>query len=98
MATPIIPRRVRGRLYFQTADILLPAFAQAAAPGAVVRAERDDIADQQQTESPLRCCDDCALNLGRDVLRALGACPRWGMVRAGIESRCPAFVAEDGAR
>ena len=26
MAVPIIPRVERGRLYFQTADVLLPAF------------------------------------------------------------------------
>lgn len=44
---------------------------------------------------PMRSCDDCRLNLGRDVLRALGTCPRWGMVRAGVESHCPAFVGKD---
>lgn len=49
-------------------------------------------------EPPLRKCSDCALNLGRDVLRALGSCPRWGQPRHGAESHCPAFVAKDGAR
>lgn len=29
MATPIIPRIVRGRLHFQIADVLFPTFAQA---------------------------------------------------------------------
>lgn len=46
----------------------------------------------------LRCCEDCALDLTRDVLRAIGSCPRWGTDRAGVESRCPAFVAKEGAR
>lgn len=29
MAVPIIPRVIRGRLYFQSVDILLPTFVQA---------------------------------------------------------------------
>jgi hypothetical protein len=47
--------------------------------------------------SPLRRCEDCRLDLCRDVLRAIGACPRWGKSRHGVESHCPAFVAKDGA-
>ena len=35
MAMPIIPRPVRGRLYFRGADVLLPTFA--GLPGAKVR-------------------------------------------------------------
>ena len=70
MAVPIIPRIVRGRLYFQTADLPVPH----------------------------RRCDYCQLHLTPDVLRALGTCPRWGKPRHGVESRCPAFVAQDGAR
>ena len=41
---------------------------------------------------------DCQLHLTPDVLHALGNCPRWGKRRHGVESRCPAFVAKDGAR
>lgn len=46
-------------------------------------------------EAPLRRCDDCQLNLGTrsgDTLRAAFACPRFGKPRAGVESRCTAFV------
>ena len=52
----------------------------------------------QQAPTPFRCCDDCQLHLSRDVLRALGSCPRWGMPRAGVKSCCQAFVAKDGGR
>lgn len=100
MATPIIPRFVRGRLHFHTADVLVPTFVQAESTWTAADAHRLDL-DQplgQQTRPSLRRCDDCALDLGRDVLRALGACPRWGKPRHGVESRCPAFVAKDGAR
>jgi hypothetical protein len=48
-------------------------------------------------DAPLRRCDDCALVLGRNCLRALEACPRWGLVRAGVEGQCGAFVAKAGA-
>jgi hypothetical protein len=51
MAMAIIPRIERGRLYFQTADLLIPTFTRAAAG--------------------------------------------WSAAEA---HRCPAFVAEDGAR
>lgn len=51
------------------------------------------VAHLRREDAPMRRCDDCRLNLGRDVLRALGTCPRWGMPRTGVESRCPAFVA-----
>ena len=57
MAMAIIPRIDRGRLHFQTDDVLFPTFAQAA-----------------------------------------GACPRSGKPRRGVEARCLAFVAKDGAR
>lgn len=53
---------------------------------------------EQQAQPPLRRCDDCVLHLGRDVLRALGACPRWGKPRHGVESQCSAFVPKEGAR
>lgn len=45
-------------------------------------------------ELPLRRCEDCRLDLCRDVLRALSTCPRWGKPREGVESRCAAFVAK----
>lgn len=45
-------------------------------------------------ERPLRRCEDCRLDLCRDVLLALGNCPRWGKQREGVASRCPAFVAK----
>jgi hypothetical protein len=99
MAVPIIPRVERGRLYFQTADVLFPTFAQAAGAWSAAEAHRLDIAEQpQRTQPALRRCDDCALNLGRDALHALGTCPRWGESRHGVEARCPAFVAKDGER
>lgn len=56
------------------------------------------VTERGPQDAPLRRCEDCALNLGRDVLRALGNCPRWGKPRHGVESHCPAFVAKDGAR
>lgn len=98
MATPIIPRLVRGRLPFQTADALFPVFAQPATVWSAAEAHRLDLAQpvEQQTPLLLHRCDDCALDLGRDILRALGACPRWGKPRHGVESRCPAFVAKGG--
>jgi hypothetical protein len=46
MAAPIIPRVIRGRLYFQTADVLFPTFAQAATAWAAAEAHRLDIVDQ----------------------------------------------------
>ncbi|GFE84967.1 hypothetical protein GCM10011487_69670 [Steroidobacter agaridevorans] len=82
MAMPIISRPVRGRLYSQAAD----------ARGA------DTPPPPQQELPPLRRCGDCQLDLGRDVLRALCACPRWGMQRFGVECGCPAFVAKGGAQ
>jgi hypothetical protein len=100
MAVPIIPRVERGRLYFQTADVLFPTFAQAAGAWSAAEAHRLDIAERHElrTQSPLRPCDDCELNRGRDVLRALGNCPRWGKPRHGFETHCPAFVAKGGER
>ena len=100
MAMPIIARRVRDRLYCQTADVLFPVFAQAGRAWAAADAHRLDMTQppEQQTRAPLHRCDDCALNLGRDVLRALGSCPRWGKPRHGVEARYPAFVAKDGER
>jgi hypothetical protein len=107
MAVPIIPRLVRGRLYFQTAEVLFPTFAQAATAWSAAEAHRLDVAEliderptaqADQQQPPVRRCDDCALDLGRDVLRALGTCPRWGTVRAGVETSCPPFVAKDGGR
>jgi len=95
MAVRIIPRIERGRLYFQTADVLFPSFAQAATAWSATEAHRLDIAEPQP---PLRRCENCSLNLGRDVLRALSTCPRWGTNRAGVESRCPAFVAKEVGR
>ena len=102
MAVSIIPRIERGRLYFQTADVLFPPFATAASAGRAAEAHRLDAVESVHPERraghPLRRCDDCQLHLTRDVLHALGNCPRWGKRRHGAESRCPAFVAKDGAR
>src|SRR5688500_7391289 len=98
MAVPIIPRIERGRLYFQTADVFLPTFAPAAgawnAADAHRRAVDGPVQPEPRAESPLRRCDDCQLHLTRDVLHALGNCPRWGKRRHGVKSRCPAFVAK----
>lgn len=88
----------RGGLLFAVGDVAFPDRAQAVCAGSAAEAHRLDIVDQQAPDAPLRRCDECALNLGRDVLRALGACPRWGKPRHGIETRCPAYVAKDGAR
>lgn len=95
MGTPIIPRIIRGRLFYQTSDALFPTFALAVTARSATDAHRLDLAEAQP---PLRRCEDCAHDLGRDVLRAIGNCPRWGTNRAGVESDCPAFVAKDGAR
>ena len=40
MAVPIIPRIERGRLYFQTADLLVPTFTQAAGGWSAAEAHR----------------------------------------------------------
>lgn len=99
MAVSIIPRVERGRLYFQTADVLFPSFAPAASAWRAAKARRLDVAESVRRAQPSRRrCDDCQLHLTLDVLRALGSCPRWGKPRHGVESRCPAFVAKDGAR
>jgi hypothetical protein len=45
MATFIIPRIVRGRLYFESADVLFPTFAQATTAWAAAEAHRLDIAE-----------------------------------------------------
>jgi hypothetical protein len=45
MAVSIIPRVIRGRLYFQTADVLFPTFAQAAAAWTAAKAHHLDIVD-----------------------------------------------------
>lgn len=45
MASPIIPRLVRGRLYFQTADVLFPTFKQAATAWSAAEAHRLDTAE-----------------------------------------------------
>lgn len=102
MAVSIIPRVERGRLYFQTADLLVRTFAPGADGWGAAEAHRLDAVESGQPERraqpPRRRCDDCQLHLTPDVLHALGSCPRWGKRRHGVESRCPAFVAKDGAR
>ena len=102
MAVPIIPRIERGRLYFQTADVLFPTFPRVAGAWTAAEAHRLDVAEPVQPEPrakfPRHRCDDCQLHLTPDVLLALGSCPRWGKPRHGVEGRCPAFVAKDGAR
>lgn len=100
MGTPIMPRPIRGRLYCQSVDALSPALSKTASaqtaadphPGGMARPL------ERETPPPLRRCADCKLDLGRDVLRALCTCPRWGKRRLGIESHCLAFVGKDGAK
>lgn len=53
--------------------------------------------DSRSAAAAPRRCDECELHLGRDVLRALATCPRWGLPRAGIEIRCAAFVPKEAA-
>ena len=43
MAKPIIPRIIRRRLFYQTADVLFPTFAQAACAWSAAEARRLDI-------------------------------------------------------
>ena len=45
MAKAIIPRVVRGRLYFQVSDVLFPTFAQAATAWSAALAHRLDIVE-----------------------------------------------------
>jgi len=101
MATFIIPRIVRGRLHFETADVL-STFAQAAVAWTAPEAHWLDAAEPVRSDlrdkPPRRRCDDCQLHLTPDVLHALGSCPRWGKPRHGVESHCPAFVAKGGVR
>jgi hypothetical protein len=46
MAVRIMSRTVRGRLYFQVADVLFPTFAQAACAWSAAEANRLDAAEQ----------------------------------------------------
>lgn len=99
MAGSIIPRVERVRLYFQSADALVPTFIRAAgAPDAHRLDAVESVQPKLRAQPPRRCCEDCQLHLTRDVLHALGNCPRWGKPRHGVESHCPAFVAKDAAR
>jgi hypothetical protein len=43
MANRIIPRFIRGRLFFQVADVLFPTFARAASAWSAAVANRLDI-------------------------------------------------------
>lgn len=45
MGVCIIPRVQRGRLYFQTADVLVPTFIQAAGGWGAAKSHRLDIVD-----------------------------------------------------
>jgi hypothetical protein len=45
MAKPIIPRIIRGRLFYQTADVLFPTFTQAACASSAAECHRLDIAE-----------------------------------------------------
>jgi hypothetical protein len=45
MAKAIIPRIVRGRVYFQIADVLFPTFAQAAGAWSAAVAHRLDVVE-----------------------------------------------------
>jgi len=46
MAKPIIPRIIRGRLFYQTADVFFPTFAQAATAWSAAESHRLGIADE----------------------------------------------------
>jgi hypothetical protein len=45
MAVPIIPRLVRGRLYFQVAEVFFPSFPQAATAWSAAEAHRLDVVE-----------------------------------------------------
>lgn len=45
MAAPIIPRIIRGRLFYQISDVLVPTFKQAATAWSAAEAHRLDIAE-----------------------------------------------------
>lgn len=49
MAQAIIPRIVRGRVYFQIADVCFPTFAAAATAWSAAVAHRLDIVDGVQS-------------------------------------------------
>lgn len=85
MAVSIIPRVIRGRLYFQTADVLFPTFAQAKTAWAAAEAHRLDIAEPideligQRTDAlaELRCA-------GADMDRFRAAARREAELAANI--------------
>jgi hypothetical protein len=89
---------VVGRSAFADLRRALCAWSAAEAALDEERAEAADFQKKQMQSVPLRRCDECALIRGREFLRALEACPRWGMVRDGVESRCDAFVAQNETR
>lgn len=45
MAIPIIPRVIRGRLWFQVSDVLFPTFAQAVGAWSAAVAHRLDLVE-----------------------------------------------------
>ena len=106
----IKPAIVRGDLVHAVGRAAFADFKRAVCAWSAAEAECDAQHDAERTEAmelpqqrnwqtkdaPLRRCDDCALVLGRNYLRALDTCPRWGLVRAGVESQCGAFVAKEG--
>lgn len=106
----IKPAIVRGDLVHVVGRAAFADFKRAVCAWSAAEAESDAQYDaeraeamelrlprkQQAKDAPLRRCDDCALVLGRNYMRALDTCPRWGQGRAGVESQCGAFVAKEG--
>lgn len=77
MAKAIIPRLIRGCLYYQTADVLFPTFAQAATAWSAAQSHRLGIADEVETLVVERTAALAEMrHAGADMARFSAACSR----------------------
>ena len=85
MATAIIPRIIRNRLFFQTADVLFPSFAQAATAWSAAEAHRLDIVEPIHTLIVQRTTALAEMRTaGQDMARFTAACRREAELAAQI--------------
>lgn len=85
MARSIIPRLVRGALYFQIADVLFPTFAGAMCAWTAAEADRLGVADEIQTLVVQRTAALAELrNAGADMERFRAAARREAELAAQI--------------
>jgi hypothetical protein len=75
MAKPIVPQIIRGRLFYQTADVLFPTLAQAATAWSASESHRLGIADEVD-------------QLIVDRLASLAEMRRAGKDQAGFAAAC----------